>query len=315
MILGGLLVASGASAQRSTTLPKVGFLGMDSKLQAPLAESFVKQFASLGWVDGRNVTIVYRWAESRFDRLPALARELVALNVDVIVTAAPPVVRAAHQATTSIPIVMLVHDPVGMGFAESLARPGRNITGVAFQDTELATKRLDYLRQALPGLSRLAVLWNKAGGGFEAVQAVQAAATPLGIQVLALEVQDPPDFTTAIAKAKAWNAGALAQLASPIITMHKGALLELLAANGLPATCERRDYVVEGCLMSYGANYPAMLGRLAYFVDRILKGAKAADLPIELPREFEFVVNEKTAKALGLALPPALLLQATEVIR
>ena len=269
---------------------------------------------ALGYVDGRTIAIDCRWAEGRFDRLPELAAELVGLKVDVIVTAAPPSVRAAQRATTTIPIVMTAGNPVGMGFVGSFAHPGGNITGVAFQDAELSTKRLDLLRQAVPSLARVAVFWNKEGDGPATVQAVEAAARALGLQVLVLEVREPRDFANAVTRAKSWGAQGLVQLASPFITKNRGILLELLSSHRLPATCEMRKYVVEGCLMTYSASLKAMFHRMAYFVDRILKGTNPANLPVEQPREFEFVINLGTAQALGLSVPPLLLGQATEVI-
>jgi putative ABC transport system substrate-binding protein len=277
--------------------------------------AFQDELRKYGYIDGKTIAIEYRWAEGRFDRLTELAAELVALNVDVIVTAAPPSVRAAQRATTTIPIVMTVHDPIGMGFVGALSRPGGNITGIAFQDSELSTKRLDLLRQAVPNLTRVAILWNREGGGSASVQAVETAARALGMQVLLLEVKEPSDFPNAIAAAKAWGAQGLAQHASPFITKNRKILLELLAANRLPASCELREYVVEGCLMTYSADINKEFRRMAYFVDLVLKGAKPAEIPIDQPNEFEFVVNLKTGHSLGLTMPASLMLQATEVIR
>jgi putative ABC transport system substrate-binding protein len=311
---GFLGLTSIAAAQPSSTARKIGFLGMDSHMQAEWLESFRDELRKLGYVDGRNINIEYRWAEGRFDRLPELASELVALKVSVLVTAAPPAVRALQHATAAIPIVMTAHDPIGLGFAQSFAHPGGNITGVAFQDAEMSLKRLDLLRQAVPHLTRLAIIWNKEGGGTSAVVAVENAARELGIQTLALEVREPRDFAASVATARSWGAQALAQLASPFITKNRALLLEQLASNRLPATCEMRRYVVEGCLMTYSANLNGMFRRLAYYVDRILRGANPADLPIEQPREFEFVINLKTAGMLGLAVPQVLLLQANEAI-
>jgi len=295
-------------------LPRVGFLGMDSQMQVHRVAAFQDGLRALGYVEGRTITVEYRWAEGRFDRLPELAAELVALNVDVIVTAAPPAVRAAQSATSKIPIVMAVHDPIGMGFAERLPRPGANITGVAFQDSELSTKRLDLLRQVVPNLKHVAVLWNREGGGVGSVEAVESAARSLGLDVLLLEVEKTADFATAIASAQASGAQGLIQLASPFITKHRSVLLPLLVTHRMPATCELREYVVEGCLMTYSANLSLIFRRMADFVDRILKGARPADLPIEQPREFEFVINLKTARALGLAVPPSVRIQVSEVI-
>jgi ABC-type uncharacterized transport system substrate-binding protein len=311
----GLLVVSlSAEAQRPVRVPRIGFLGMDSQMQAEFLAGFQEGLRALGYVDGRTIAIEYRWAEGRFDRLPELAVELVGLKLDVIVTAAPPSIRAVQRATTTIPIVMSVGDPVGLGFVESFARPGGNITGVAFQDAELSTKRLDLLRQTVPRLARVAVLWNKEGDVPRSVQAVEAAARALGLQVLVLEIREPRDFATALASAKSWGAQGLVQLASPFITKNRAILLELLSSNRLPATCEMRKYVVDGCLMTYSASLRGMFHRMAYFVDRILKGANPATLPIEQPSEFELVINLKTAQALGLSVPQVVLGQATEVI-
>lgn len=283
-------------------------------MQAEWLAAFRDGLGALGYVEGKSIVIEYRWAEGHFDRLPGLAQELVDLKLDVIVAAAPPAVAAVKRATTTTPIVAGFHDPVALGFVESLAHPGGNITGVAFQDAELSTKRLDLLRLAVPRLSRVAVVWNKVGGGIGAVDAVEAAAKTLGLQTLALEVKGPNDFATAVGTAKSWGAQGLVQLASPVITYNRSILLQLLSSNHLPATCEMRRYVAEGCLMTYSANFPGMFRRLAYFVDRVLKGASPANLPIEQPREFEFVINLRTAKTLGLTVPQSLLLQATEVI-
>ncbi len=310
---GVLGVPAPVAAQRREPA-RIGFLGMDSQMQAEWLAAFRDGLHTIGYVEGRTVVVEYRWAEGRFERLPELASELVALKPDVLVTAAPPAVNALRRATTTIPIVMVAHDPVGMGFAQSLGHPGGNITGVAFQDTELSTKRLDLLRLAVPRLTRVGIIWNKGGGGLTAVQAVEASARSLGVETMALEIQGPADLGPAIASVKAWGAQGLVQLASPVITYNRGILLQQLSANRLPATCEMRRYVAEGCRMTYSANLGAMFRRLSYFVDRILSGANPADLPIEQPREFECVVNLKTAKALGLTIPKALLLQTDEII-
>ena len=313
-VLAAALLA-GVAAMRirnSAPMPRIGILGMDSGMQARRVGAFVDALRALGYVDGKNVVIEYRWAEGHFDRLPALATELAAAKMNVIVTAAPPAVRAAQQATGTVPIVMMVHDPVGMGFAKSLARPGGNITGVAFQDAELSTKRLSLLREAVPGLVRVAVLWNEEGSGPNTVKAVEAAARDLGMETLTLEVKVPADFATAIAAAKAWGAQGLIQLSSPFITKNRGALLPLFATYRIPATCELREYVVDGCLMTYSADINAMFRQLATFVDRVLKGTSVAESPIEQPREFQFVINKKTADTLGLTIPRSLEFQMTE---
>jgi ABC-type uncharacterized transport system substrate-binding protein len=210
---------------------------------------------------------------------------------------------------------MVMNDPVAAGFVESLARPGRNLTGPAFQDVEISTKQLELLRETVPRLSRVAVLWHVAGSTAEVVRSMEASAQALGLRLHVQEVREPSDLERALAAAKTWGAQALLQLPSPFLAQHRKTLVLLLKRHQLPAMCETRMLVVEGCLMAYGANFEAMARRAAYYVDRILKGAKPADLPVEQPREFEFVVNRQSAHALGLPLPPLLLFQATEVIQ
>jgi len=275
--------------------------------------AFRDGLAALGYVDGRNIIIDYRWAEGRFDRLPQLAAELVADKVSIIVTAAPPAVLAAKQATTTIPIVMTIHNPVGMGLAAGLSRPGGNVTGIAFQDAELSTKRLSLLRDVVPGLQRVAVLWNAQGqGGTDTVAVVESAAKELGLQTRAFEVHDVAEFSTAIKSAKDWGAQGLIQVASPFFTLNRKALIAEFSANRMPANCELREYVVDGCLMTYSADLNALFGQMAPFVVRILKGANPAELAIEQPREFLFVVNKKTADALGLKVPKSVEVQMSE---
>ncbi|MFO1414031.1 MAG: ABC transporter substrate-binding protein [Burkholderiales bacterium] len=312
---GVLVLAAVLAAAYWATRPRVariGFLGMSSAMQATRVEALRQGLAARGYVEGRNVHIEYRWAEGRFDRLPALAEELVAAGVDVIVTAAPPAVRAAHHATTTIPIVVVMHDPVGMGMAKSLPAPGGNVTGIAFQDSSLSSKRLDLLRDVVPGLRRVAVVWNREGGGTETVAAVQTAAAALHIETLSLEIGTRDDFAPAIAEAKRWGAQAVLQLASPFITANRDVLMSLLAANRLPASCELRIYVVDGCLMTYSANLDDEFRMMAGFVDRILKGGNPATMAFEQPREFEFVINGRTAADLGVVVPESLVYQLSE---
>lgn len=310
-----LLLAFGAAAQKPSGMPRVGILGPDSKTLAPHTAGFLERMRALGYEDGRNVIVEYRWAEGQFDRLPALAAELVAQNPDVIVAISPPATRAAQRATTTVPVVFMAREPVAMGFAPSLARPGGNMTGVAFQDTELSTKRLDILRHVVPNLTRVAVVWNKEGAGADAVRALETATKPMGVELLALEIREAADIPGVIASAKSAKVHGIVQLPSVFMFKNRSVLLEAVAREKLPMMCEERVYVVEGCLMSYSANYVAMVRRLADYVDRILRGAKAGDLPIEQPREFDFVINQRTAQALGLSVPNTLIVQATEVIR
>jgi putative ABC transport system substrate-binding protein len=316
LVISVAFVAPGVDAQSSQKMPRVGWLGMDSTMQATRIVAFKKGLSDLGYVDGKNILIESRWAEGRFDRLPLLAAELVAAHVDVIVTASPAGVRAAQAATKTIPIVMIAHEPVRMGFIDSLSRPGGNVTGIAFQDTELSTKRLDLFRQAVPGLSKLAILWNGVEGtDAKGVQAIEDAAKAMGLQVLSLEVNESRDFAIQLVAAKAWGAQGLVEMSSPFITFNRKIFLDLLKTYKLPATCEMRMYVAEGCLMTYSADLNAMFYREAHYVDRILKGANPGELAIEQPREFEFVINDNTAQALGLTIPTSLRMQATEVIR
>jgi putative ABC transport system substrate-binding protein len=316
VVLGTSCLPVCAHAQRAPQVPRLGFLGIDATIgQRQVA--FLEELRALGYVEGRTITIEYRWAEGRPERLPALAAELVALPVDILVTTqgAPPVL-AAKQATSSIPIVaMILNDPVDAGLVASLARPGGNLTGNAFEVSPLSTKQLELLRETVPQLSRLAVLWY-AGGNQEAgtVRTVQDAARALRIQLQTHEVREPADLVRAVAAAKAWGAQALLQIPSPFFFQHRATLVALLTAHRMPAMCESRPLVVHGCLMTYAPSFDAMARRTAYYVDRILKGAKPADLPVERPREFEFVVNRRTEQALGLTLPPGLLVQATEVL-
>jgi putative ABC transport system substrate-binding protein len=299
-------------AQCAEPVPKIGFLGMDSGMQAARVAAFRDGLAALGYVEGKNIQIEYRWAEGKFDRLPKLASELVADKVSVIVTAGPPAVPPARQATATIPIVMTIHNPVGKGLVTSLARPGGNITGIAFQDAELSSKRLSYMREMVPGLARLAILWNAQGGGPETVEAVESDAKTLRLQTRAFEVHDVTELPATIKEIRAWGAQAVIQLASPFFTLNRKALIAELMANRMPAACELREYVVDGCLMTYSADLNAMFGQMASFVVRILKGANPAELPIEQPREFQFVINKKTADALDLKIPKSLEIQMTE---
>ena len=296
-------------------VPRLGVLGIDST--SPRQAAFLDELRVLGYLEGRTIMIEYRWAEGRPDRLPALAAELVALPVDILVTAGgAPVVRAAKQATTSIPIVaMIMNEPVEAGLVSSLARPGGNVTGHAFEASAISTKQLELLSETVPKLSRIAVLWYE-GGNQEAgaVRAAQDAARTLRLQLQAHEVKELADLVGAVAAAKAWGAHALLQIPSPFFFNHRATLVALITAHRIPAMCESRPLVVQGCLMTYAPSFEAMARRSAYYVDRILKGAKPADLPVEHPTKFELVINLKTAKALGLTIPQSLLIRADQVI-
>jgi len=306
-----------ADAQESGKLARIGILVPGSpSTHNYVVEPLRQGLGELGYVEGLSFAIVHRWAEGKFDRLPGLAAELVRLKVDVIVAFGPPAIRAAQQATRAIPIVMAItHEPVAMGFVASLARPGGNITGMAFQDSELATKRLELLKAAVPVLSRVAALWDPSGGGPGALAATEHAAGSLGLKLGVVETAKPTDFDRAFESARRGGAQAMIQLASPLHSAHRRRIIDLAMNHRLPATCESAQFVHDGCLMSYGPKFPEMSRRAASYVDRILKGAKPADLPVEQPTRFELVINLKTAKALGLTIPQSLLLRADHVIR
>ena len=308
----GILVAPLAAEAQAAKIPRIGILWPFSPSRL---EPFKQGLRELGYVEGQNIAIEVRGEEGRFKQLPELAAELVRLNVDVIVTSSPPAVRAVKQATSTIPIVMAaVGDAVDYGFVNSLARPGGNITGSSWLNTELSAKRLELLKEAFPKVSRVAVLWDPAVGA-TALRATEVAARSLAVQLQVLEVRDPKDFESAFGAGKKERAGALFVMASPMLPVHRKPLVELAARNRLPAMYDRREYVEAGGLMAYGPSFPDLIRRAATFVDKILKGAKPADLPVEQPTRFELVINLKTAKALGLTIPQSILIRADQVIQ
>jgi putative ABC transport system substrate-binding protein len=318
-LAGGLLAAPlAAEGQQATKIPRVGVFvpGSPSGDQfQQLRQAFFEGLRDLGWIEGQRVVTEMRWGEGRLAEFPRIASELVALPVDVIVAWGPQVTLAAQQATTTVPIVMaVVHEPVAFGFVKSLARPGGNITGLSFQDSELGTKRLELVKEFVPRMRRVALLWDPVGGGETGVRATEASAQKLGLATQVLEVRRPADFGPAFASARKQGAHAVIQLASPFLATHRARLIELAAAQRLPMTCETKLFAAEGCLMSYGPDFTEMSRRAAGYVDKILKGAKPADLPVEQPTKFELIINLKTAKTLGLTIPPSLLRRADEVI-
>jgi putative tryptophan/tyrosine transport system substrate-binding protein len=282
-----------------------------------MSEAFQQSLRDLGYIEGQSMAVEYRFAEGQYERLPALAANLVQLPVDILVTSGTPATQAAKHVTSTIPIVgVALADPLGTGFAASFARPGGNITGLAFQNADLSTKRLELLTEAVPGVTRVAVLWDSHfPASPSAVRAVEEAARALGVQIHLLEVQGPEDFARVVAAATRERAQALFQVASPLFSTHSETFIDLVAKSRLPVTCETRPFAVAGGLMAYGPSFPDMYRRAAYYVDRILKGAKPADLPVEQPMKFELVINLKTAQALGLTIPPSILFQADEVIQ
>ena len=294
-------------------------------LLAPLAaeaqqggKAFRQGLRDLGYVEGQNIAIEYRWAEGRFERLPDLAAELVRLKVDVIVSVVTQASLAAKNATRTIPIVMVAAgDPLGSGLVASLARPGGNVTGPSSMLAELAGKELELLKETVPNVSRVAVLWNPANAVWQAqmLRATEVAARALGLQLQLLEARGPDELEGAFAAMTRERASALLVQVDVIFALHARRIADLAAKRRLPAMYGSREHVEAGGLISYAPNVPDVFRRAATYVDKILKGAKPADLPVEQPTKFELVINLKTAKALGLTIPQAVLIRADEVIR
>jgi ABC-type uncharacterized transport system substrate-binding protein len=304
-----------ASAQQTGRLPTIGVLGTTTPSQwTRWTAAFVKRLHELGWVEGRTVAIEYRWAEGRSERYAEVAAELVRLKVDVIVTSGGAVL-GARQATAEIPIVFaLANDPVGAGLVASLGRPGGNVTGLSMQATDLAGKRIELLRQVVPGLRRLAVMGNIANpSNALEMREVEAAARMLEIEVAPVEIRQRQDIGPAFDTLKG-RTDALYVCADPLVSGNQFRISILAAGARLPTIVAGRDYVAAGALMSYGPNFPDQFRRAAELVDKILRGAKPADIPVEQPTKFDLILNLTTARALGLEIPPALLARADEVV-
>ena len=309
-----------AEAQQAGKVPRIGYLSWGSLASGPnpYRDAFLQGLRERGLIEGQNIAIEYRSAEGRFDRLPDLAAELVLLKVDVIVTSTTPAIQAAKQATSTIPIVMAVAgDPVVTGLVASLARPGGNITGLSQLAPELAGKRLELLKETLPKLTRVAVLWNSSSTAMiHTFREAQVAVEALGLKLQSMEVQgDPADFERVFLAITRERPDGLFVTLDPFTSLHRRRIVELAAKNRLPAMYASREFVDAGGLMAYGPSLPDMWRRSATFVDKILKGAKPSDLPIEQPTKFELVINLKTAKALGLTIPSSLLLRADQMIQ
>jgi ABC-type uncharacterized transport system substrate-binding protein len=309
-----------AEAQQAAKIPRIGYLALDRATSPHLTEAFRQGLRDLSYVEGRNVVIEYRDAEGKPERLPALAAELVALKVDVIFAPGRPHALAAKQATRTVPIVFTgVSDPVTDGLVTSLARPGGNVTGLSLNPTlELIGKRLELLKQAVPGVTRVAILRQPGGQGerteTDSLKAAEVAARELGVRLQFVEARGPTDFDRAFSDMTRARVGALTGLGGSMFFNERRRLVNLAAKNRLPAVYPLRDYVDAGGLMSYGPNIADSFRRAATYVDKILKGAKLADLPVEQPTKFELVINLKAAKALGLTIPQSLLLRADQVI-
>ncbi len=306
-------------AQQPTHVHRIGLLSSDARpeTRAPVLEAFLEGMRALGYVEGQHFVMEYRWAAGQYERLPDLAAELVRLPVDVLLVPTTPKALAAKQTTSTIPIVMFgISDPVGSGLVASLAQPGSNITGLSVLGTELVGKQLEFLKEVSPTVSRVAILWNPANpANALVVREADVAAQAGGVQLHLQEARSPDALDSAFAAMTSAHAGALLVVGDRLFFQHRRRLAELAAMGHLPTMHNARTYVEAGGLMSYGPNQFDIIRRAAVYVDKILKGAKPADLPVEQPMKFEFVINLKTAAALGLLIPPTLLFQADEVIK
>ena len=313
MILAGCLPAD---AQQPGKAHRIGYISGRSGA-GPLDEVFKTALRELGYVEGQNISITYRWAEEKMDRLPALAVDLVQLKVDVIVTETTPAAQAAKKATTAIPIVMaLSGDAVGAGLVASLARPGANITGLTFIGTDLGGKWVELLKEMSPKTSRLAYLANpELTPEVLVFKAMQPVAQGLGMTIKSVEARSQNDFKRAFSEMKQARVDSLVVSPNVVYVQNRKLIVDLAAQQRLPAIYGRSEFVDAGGLASYGTSFPDLYRRAAIFVDKILKGAKPADLPVEQPMKFEFVINLKTAKQIGLTIPQSVLYRADEVIK
>jgi putative ABC transport system substrate-binding protein len=313
-----LTVVVMVEAQQPTKVPRIGFLfALSPSLVSARIEAFRQGMRELGYVEGKNIVIEWRFAEDKPDRLPTLATELVRLKVDIIVTAGPSATRSAKEATVTIPIVMAFDDdPVGSGFVASLARPGGNITGLSALAPEISGKQLELLKEIVPTLSRVAVLGSSTHPGTaQSLKEMELAARAFKVQLQYLNVLDPKDIETAFGSARKGVVDAVLVLSSPILLSQRAQLAELAVKSRLPVIHANTEYVEAGGLMVYGTNFPDLFRRAATYVDKILKGAKPADLPVEQPKKFEFVINLKAARQIGLTIPPNVLARADRVIK
>ncbi len=306
-----------ADAQQPVKVPRIGYLGLSLPASAPhLLDGFRQGLRELGYVEGQNIAIEYRYAEGRYDRFPALASELVRLKVDVIFAPGPAAL-FAKEATNTIPIVFTgASDPVESGYVLSLARPGRNMTGLTISGPELSGKRLELLKEAVPGLFRVSVLWNPGDQPHHVhLPETEAAARALRVELQILEARSPNEFENAFSAMTRKRVGALVLLPDGMFFANRQRLAELALKSRLPVIAWRAEFGEAGGLMAYGSNLRDEFRRAAAFVDKILKGAKPGDLPVEEPTRFELVINLKTAKALGLTIPQAVLIRADRVIQ
>ena len=320
-VLGAMLVmlCSSAQGQQPNKVARIGFLAAPSRTgMSHLTEAFLQGLREVGYVEGKNIAIEYRWADGKFERLPELAAELVRLKVDVIVAAVTQASLAAKNATGAIPIVMVaVANPVDSGLIASLARPGANLTGTSVMNDEVVGKQLELLKEALPAISRVGAMWNPANPVFQKLQlrAVEATARALNVSLQKLEARDQDEIERAFKAIAKERTRALHVLPDPVFTAHRRMIADLALKLHLPAVSGAKESAEAGLLMSYGPSFPESYRRAAIYVDKILKGAKPADIPIERSTKFEFVINLSTAKQIGVTLPQSLLYRADKVIR
>jgi putative ABC transport system substrate-binding protein len=304
-----------AGAQQPKKVPRIGYLsGSSPSADAARADVFRQGLRELGYVEGKNILIEYRYAEGKLDRLFDLATEMVRLNPDVIVVSSTEFGAAAKRATSTIPIVVIGGDVVGAGLVSSLARPGGNVTGLTAISTDLSGKRLELVKDVVPKLSRVGVVWY-GGADEDELKQTEIAGRALGIAIQSVRVQAVKDFGSAYAAMKRERANGVILIQDAFTLFHRKELVDLAAQNRLPSMCEQSTWSDDGCLMSYGPNQTDRLRHAATYVDKILKGAKPADLPVEQPTKFELVINLKTAKQIGLSIPPNVLARADKVIR
>jgi putative ABC transport system substrate-binding protein len=313
-----LAVAVISEAQQPAKVPRIGFI-VGASLSASLArtEAFRQGLRELGYVEGKNIVIEWRYADGKSDRLPTLATELALLKVDVIVTSGGDPTRSAKEATFTIPIVMAqANDPVGSGFVASLAQPGGNITGLSSLAPQISGKRLELLKEIVSKLSRVAVLGSSTNpGNAQSLKETELAAKSFGVQLQSIDVRDPKDIETAFRTASKGRAEGVLVLASLVLNSQRKQIVELTAKSRLPAIYYAPEWVEDGGLISYGVSFTDLYRRAATYVDKILKGAKPADLPVEQPKKFELIINLKAAKQIGLTIPPNVLVRADKVIK